>query len=116
MPNLEQIKPQKEYRPHFDNLQKIAQADSDKQLSEIELLLELAKQKYIEGHGTIDLMKQLDSQPSAVQQKLKKIISIVALSDLPDEDIIESLKNHKDKEAILKAVALVKEFKQKIAH
>jgi hypothetical protein len=116
MPNLEKNQRQKEYQPHFDDLQAIAQADADEQLSDTNLLIELAKQKYIKGHGTIDLMKQLDNQPPKVQQKLKKLISIVALSDLPDKDIIEALKDHDDKKTVLKSVNLIKNFKRKITH
>ena len=61
-------------------------------------------------------MQQLKNQPPQTQQKLKKLIQIVALSDLPDEDIKEALAENPDKDGILKNLQLIKNFKETITH
>ncbi len=116
MPNLEKLQPKKEDQPHFKNLEKIAEADSQKQLSEKELILELAKQKYIQGHSTVELMNKLKNYPAEIQKRFKEFISIIALSDLSEDQISEALADKDNKNEILKRVNLIKNFKQKINH
>lgn len=115
MPNLEQMHGS-ENQPRFNNISEIAEAENSNQLSPEELLLELAKQKYINNYGTIELMQQLKNQPPETAQKLKKLIQIVALSDLADEDINEALAGKTDKTYILEQLQLIKNFKQEITH
>ncbi len=116
MPNLEKLKNSNEYQPNFNNLKEIAEADEKQKLSDQELLLEIAKQKYIKGQGTIELMQKLNDYPAETQKRLKEFIKIVALTDLPEEEIMAALEDKDNKNAILKSINLIEEFKKKITH
>jgi|GEM_PF-6613788 len=84
--------------------------------SDEEILLELTYQKYAQGKETLELMQQLAQAEPETKEKLKRLIMIVALSDLSDEEIEASLKNKKDREEILKYLELIRKFKKQIIH
>jgi hypothetical protein len=113
MPNLEKLENSNNYQPNFNNLQEIAEADEAQKLSDQELLLEIAKQKYIKGQGTIELMKKLKDYPADTQKRLKEFISIVALTDLPKEEIMTALEDKNNKDEILESINLIEKFKKK---
>lgn len=113
MPNLEHI-PEPQYQPHLINLEQIAEHEDE--LTDKEKLLELARQKYILGFGTLELKKQSAMLPGAL--KYKDLIDLVALADLDEQDLQAAVEEfpESEREEKLKDIKLIKEYKDKITH
>ncbi len=113
MRNFEQISPIKEEK-HCQTIDEIL--IREKELDENALLLELAYLKYTKGFGTMEMMKQISKRSPEIKDKLIRLLSIVALADLPDEEIKEAMADHPDKIKILSTIKKIKEYKEKITH
>lgn len=94
------------YMPHFNNLQELVENKS--KLDNRALLLEIARFKYVLGQETIELMEATKNLDPRIKKELIRLISLVALSDVPD---VESMIEEEDKAAILEALEIVNLFK-----
>lgn len=107
MANLEQIPTS--YKPHLNTIWELI--DQQKTMNREAILLEIAHFKYELGQETMDLMAATRNLKPKDKKNLVRLISLVALSDLPEaEEMIEE----EDKTAILTAIKLVKSFKHTI--
>lgn len=110
MPHKNELMPgMPAYTPHFNNLQELV--ENRRKLDKKAFLLEIARLKYVLGQETLELIAATKSLAPRIKKEVIRLISLVALSDLPD---VEEMIEEEDKKAILEAIEIVKTFKHNI--
>jgi len=108
---MEQIEQSElKYKPHFGSLGEVV--SHKKELNQEQILLELARLKFELNNETMALLKATDDCDPETKKELVRLISLVALTELPNvEELLEE-----DKEKLLQAIKIVKSYKNRLIH
>lgn len=102
---MPELQPIPEYKPSASSIEEL---EKQTDLTDQQLILELARLRYSAefSNQTMDLLTKISNN------KLKDLMKIVALSDIPG--IEEMLKDESKKEQILKYLKTVQQYKDSI--